>query len=252
VEMTGQQRIAAPPPRVWEMLNDPDILKRCIPGCQVLTRESDEKLRATLEIKIGPIGVRLNGTVTLSDIDPPKGYSMAVEGQGGTVGNVKGAVKVRLATDNNGGTLLSYAVAAQVGGRLAQLGGPIIDTTARQLAGKFFQQLDAVLGKPAEAPLVPAAATGQQIPAATSSTHAAPSRAANIAWLLALVVATLVGYLIGHARRGGGDSDWLGLAIGLLLMSVAAAGFEFGRRTAAPVVVLDSSLLARLIDEKKR
>lgn len=248
MEMTGQQRIAAPPPQVWEMLNDPDILKRCIPGCQVLTRESDEKLRATLEIKIGPIGVRLNGTVTLSDIDPPKGYSMTVEGQGGTVGNVKGAIKVRLASDDNGGTLLSYEVAAQVGGRLAQLGGPIIDTTARQLAGKFFQQLDAVLGKPAEAPLVPQSSAA----AATFSAHAAPSRAANIAWLLALVVAALVGYLIGHARRGGGDSDWLGLAIGLLLMSVAAAGFEFGRRTAAPVVVLDSSLLARLIDEKKR
>lgn len=249
MEMTGQQRISAPPPRVWDMLNDPEILKRCIPGCQTLTKESDEKLRATLEIKIGPIGVRLNGTVTLSDIDPPKGYSMTVEGQGGTVGNVKGAIKVRLAADNTGGTLLSYEVAAQVGGRLAQLGGPIIDSTAKQLAGKFFQQLDAVLGKPAE---VPAAAAGQQIPAATSSIHAAPSRAANIAWMLALVVAALVGYLIGHAQRGGGDSDWLGLAIGLLLMIVAAAGFEFGRRTAAPVVVLDSSLLARLIDEKKR
>jgi uncharacterized protein len=255
MQMTGQQRICAPRQRVWDALYEPDILERCIPGCQGLTRESDERLRATIEIKIGPIGVRLNGTVTLSDIDPPNGYSMTLEGQGGTVGSVKGGVKVRLTADNNGGTLLSYEVDAQVGGRLAQLGGPIVDATAKQLAARFFQRLDSSVGKPVE----PAASTqaavtapaGPQIPAPTSPAYTQLSHGFPVAWLLALVVASLVGYLIGHAQRGG-ESDWMGLAIGLLLVIVAAAGFEFGRRTGAPVVVLDRSLLARLSDEAKR
>ena len=253
MQMTGQQRISAPRQRVWDALYEPDILERCIPGCQGLTKESDERLRATIEIKIGPIGVRLNGTVTLSDIDPPNGYSMTLEGQGGTVGFVKGGVKVRLDADNNGGTLLSYEVNAQVGGRLAQLGGPIVDATAKQLAARFFQQLDSSVGKPVEPAILAQPAVtvpaGPQIP--TPPAYTRLSRVFPVAWMLALVVAALVGYLIGHAPRGG-ESDWMGLAIGLLLVIVAAAGFEFGSRAAAPVVVLDPSLLARLTDEAKR
>jgi carbon monoxide dehydrogenase subunit G len=256
MQMTGQQRISAPRQQVWDNLNDPDILRRCIPGCQGLTKESDERLRAILEIKIGPIGVRLNGTVTLSDIDPQNSYSMTLEGQGGTVGFVKGAVKVRFAADDHGGTLLSYEVDAQIGGRLAQLGGPIIDSTARQLAAKFFQQLDSIIADPVDPNASPqpavAGSSSPQTSQAASPAYPPLSRAPPVAWMLALVVAALVGYLIGHAQRGGGESDWLGLAIGLLLMIVAAAGFEFGRRAAAPVVVLDSALLARLINEAKR
>ena len=253
MQMTGEQRISASRQRVWDALYEPGILERCIPGCQGLTRESDERLRATIEVKIGPIGVRLNGTVTLSDIDPPNGYSMTLEGQGGTVGFVKGGVKVRLAADNNGGTLLSYEVDAQVGGRLAQLGGPIVEATAKQLAARFFQQLDSNVGKPVEPPVSTQSAVtgsaGPQFPAPPAYTQL--SRGFPVAWILALVVAALVGYLIGHAQRGG-ESDWMGLAIGLLLVIVAAAGFEFGRRAAAPVVVLDPALLARLSDEAKR
>jgi uncharacterized protein len=255
MQMTGQQRISAPRQRVWDALYEPDILERCIPGCQGLTKESDERLRAIIEIKIGPIGMRLNGTVTLSDIDPPNGYSMRLEGQGGTVGFVKGGVKVRLAADNNGGTLLSYEVDAQVGGRLAQLGGPIVDATAKQLAAKFFQQLDSSVGIPVKPAILaqPAvtAPAGPQIAAPTPPAYTQLSRGFPATWMLALVVAALVGYLIGRAPRGG-ESDWMGLAIGLLLVIVAAAGFEFGRRAAAPVVVLDPALLARLTDEAKR
>jgi hypothetical protein len=179
---------------------------------------------------------------------------MTLEGQGGTVGFVKGGVKVRLAADNNGGTLLSYEVDVQVGGRLAQLGGPIVDATAKQLAAGFFQQLESSVGKPVEPAVLaePAvtAPAGSQIPTPTPLAYTPLSRGFPVAWVLALVVASLVGYLIGHAQ--GGESDWMGLAIGLLLVIVAAAGFEFGRRTAAPVVVLDPSLLARLTEEAKR
>ena len=262
MQMTGEQRIAASRQKVWEALNDPDVLRRCIPGCQSLEKEADDRLKATVEIKIGPIGARFNGAVTLSDLDPPNGYTITGEGQGGTVGFAKGGAKVRLA-ESDGGTLLSYEVDAQVGGRLAQLGGPIIDATAKQLAGKFFQEFGAVVSG-AGAPAGPAAATASAQSASSAASTAAaapaaayaPARAAPApslpaAWLLALCVAALVGYLIGHAQ-GGGGSDWMGLSIGLLVVIVAAAGFEFGRRSAAPLVVLDPALLARLSAESGR
>ncbi|CAN7586517.1 carbon monoxide dehydrogenase subunit G [Phenylobacterium sp. LjRoot219] len=255
MQMSGQQRIHAPRRQVWEALNDPEILKRSIPGCQSLEKEADDRLKATVEVKIGPIGARFNGAVTLADLDPPNGYTIIGEGQGGTVGFAKGGAKVRLADDGAGGTLLSYDVDAQVGGRLAQLGGPIIDATAKQLAGKFFDQFGQQVGgaPPAAAAApdsaaAPSAASRAPAPAPTAATR--PSGAPPMAWILALVVASLVGYLIGHGQ-GGEGSDWMGLAIGLLVVVVAAAGFEFGRRAAAPTVVLDPSLLARLVEESK-
>lgn len=258
MQMTGQQLIAASRQRVWEALNDPEVLRRCIPGCQSLEKESDDRLTATVEVKIGPIGARFNGAVTLSDLDPPNGYTITGEGQGGTVGFAKGGAKVRLA-DDAGGTLLTYDVDAQVGGRLAQLGGPIIDATAKQLAGKFFEQFGQIVAGEA-APAQAAAATASA--ASAAATSAAPARAPApaavspaglpVAWMLAVCVAALVGYLVGHGHGGGGaSSDWMGLAIGLLVVVVAGAGFEFGRRAAAPVVMLDPALLARLGQETK-
>jgi carbon monoxide dehydrogenase subunit G len=251
MQMTGEQRIAASRQAVWEALNDPDVLRRCIPGCQSLEKEGDERLRATVEIKIGPIGARFNGAVSLSDLDPPNGYTITGEGQAGTVGSAKGGAKVRLAEDK-GATLLSYTVDAQVGGRLAQLGGPIIDATAKQLAGKFFEQFGQIVGAPA--PVAPSAATRKSAAAPTAApTPAGSARGLPVAWILALVVAALTGYLVGHAHGpDGGGSEWMGLSIGLLVVIVAAAGFEFGRRSAAPIIVLDPPLFARLTDEAKR
>lgn len=242
MKMTGEQMIAAPRQKVWEGLNNPEVLRQCIPGCQSLEKEADGRLTAVVAIKIGPIGARFSGAVTLSELDPPHGYTITGEGQGGTVGSAKGGAKVRL-TEAAGGTLLSYEVEAQVGGRLAQLGGPIIDATAKQLAGKFFEQFNAILA-PAAPPAAAAAPARAALAAGPAPAHAAPARGFPAAWLLGLVVAALVGYLVGHAS--GGQSDWMGLAIGLLLMIVAAAGFEYGRRAAAPVVVLDAAVLARL------
>lgn len=257
MQMTGQQRIPAPNTRVWEALYDPEVLRRCIPGCQSLTKESDERMLAAADIRIGPIGARFTGTVTLSNIDPPRGCSMTIEGRGGTVGFVKSGAKVRLADDGSGGTLLSYEVEAEVGGRLAQLGGPLIDAAARQLAGKFFQQFAAVMGRTAEEPAKPllAMAERSEAPAAPAArapaTPASASRGGPSAWILAVALAALIGYLVGHAGRGGA-ADWLGLAIGLLLLIVGAVCFELGRRAAAPVVTLDASVLARLIEEAER
>jgi uncharacterized protein len=257
--MTGEQRIAASRRRVWEALNDPDILRQCIPGCQSLEKEADERLKATVAIKVGPISARFNGTVTLSDLDPPNAYMIAGEGQGGAAGFVKGNAKVRL-SDDAGSTLLSYEVDAQVGGRLAQLGGAIIDATAKQLAGSFFKKFGEIVA-PAEptvvAPPPPPEQHAANSTAPNIAASGAPSQAAipapaprpqglPMAWILTVVVAVLVGFLLGRAEGGDGLSDWAGLAIGLLIVIVAAAGFEFGRRAAAPVVMLDQALLERL------
>jgi len=257
MKMSGEQRIAASRTQVWASLNDPDVLRRCIPGCQSLSRESEHRMVATAEIKIGPIGARFNGAVELSDIDPTNSYTLTIEGNAGTVGFVKSIAKVRL-VDDGAGTLLSYDVDAQVGGRLAQLGGPIIDATAKQLAARFFSQFGKLVGAPAEAPAaaVPGAAPAAAPGAPASPAYpgalppmAAPARGTPVAWILAMVVAALVGYLIGHGQGAAPGSEWMGLAIGLLIVIVAAAGFEFGRRAAAPVVTLDARLLARLLQE---
>ena len=260
MQMTGQEGIPAPRRRVWDALYDPDILRQCIPGCQSLAKESAERMRATADIKIGPIGARFNGMLTLTDVDAPNGYTLTIEAQGGTVGLIRSGAKVRLADDGAGGTTLSYEVAAQVSGRLAQLGGPLIDATARQLAGRFFRQFGMIVGRPTTMPAAASTATAAASAASAGAglggstreprAQALPPRGSPVAWMLGLVVAALVGYLVGHAQRSGG-SDWMGLAVGLLLLIVAATAFELGRRAATPVVTLDASLLARLIQDAK-
>lgn len=246
MQITGQETIAAPRQQVWDSLFDPETLKRCIPGCQSLTQEADNRMRVIAEVKIGPIGARFNALVTRSDVAPLQGYTMQIEGHGGTVGFVKSVAKLRLSEGANGATLLGYDLDAEVGGRLAQLGGPILDATSKQLSGKFFRQLGAVLAAP---DVVAAPAP----PKAAASAAAAPAQARSlpVAWLLALCVAALVGYLIGHAGHSDHGSDWMGLAIGLLVLIVAGAGFELGKR-AAPVVMLDPSALARWLEERRK
>jgi carbon monoxide dehydrogenase subunit G len=248
MQITGQETIAAPRQQVWDSLLDPETLKRCIPGCQSLTQEADNRLRVIAVVKIGPIGARFNALVTRSDVTPLQGYTMQIEGHGGTVGFVKSTAKLRLSEGANGATVLGYDLDAEVGGRLAQLGGPILDATSKQLSGKFFRQLSSVLGT------AQAAATTMQPAAAEVAVSQTPKQGASgvpVAWLLALCVAALVGYLVGHADRADRASDWMGLALGLLIVIVAAAGFEFGKRS-APVVMLDPAALARLLEERKK
>jgi uncharacterized protein len=245
MKLTAEQRIAAPRQRVWEALNDPEVLRASIPGCQSLDKVADDRFTATVEVKVGPIGARFKGAVSLTDLDPPNGYTLLLEGSGGIAGSVKGSAKVRL-SEYPGGTLISYEVEAQVGGRMAQLGGPIIDATSKQLAGKFFGRFGEIVTAGAGA-TEPARGAETALTLATS----APPSAANssglpMAWILATVVAALTGFLLGHGQ-GGLGSDWAGLSIGLLLIVIAGAAFEYGRRAAAPVVVLDTALLRRLI-----
>ncbi|MCW1429894.1 carbon monoxide dehydrogenase subunit G [Novosphingobium sp. JCM 18896] len=238
--MKGEQRIAAPRTKVWEALNDPNVLRQCIPGCQTLDKVGDDRLEAVVEIKIGPIGARFKGAVTISDAKPPESYKISGEGQGGTVGNAKGGAKVHL-TEVDGGTLLAYEVEAQVGGRLAQLGGPIIDATAKQLAGKFFTKFGEVVEGPAAAP----AATAPVASAAPAAPGAAPAAAPIAApqyvavpaplqpvgtpwiWIVATALALISGFLIGRSDAG---EVWM--IVGLLaLLVTGVAGFQAGKRS---------------------
>ncbi|HTU62176.1 MAG TPA: carbon monoxide dehydrogenase subunit G, partial [Polyangiales bacterium] len=200
MQMSGQETIAASRQRVWDTLYDPEVLKRCIPGCQSLTQETEDRLRVIAEIKIGPIGARFNAVVTRSDVDAPRACAMRIEGQGGTVGFVKSGAKLRLSDAANGGTVLAYEVDAEVGGRLAQLGGPILDATAKQLSAKFFRQLGAAIGAP---PVAAATTTTGALPA-TASAPATAARSPSPWWTaLAVCIAALVGYLLGNAEAAG-------------------------------------------------
>jgi uncharacterized protein len=135
--MNGEVQLAAPREVVWAKLNEPDVLKASIPGCEELERTEDNGFRAAVKVKVGPVSARFKGRVTLSDLDPPNGYKINGEGEGGVAGFAKGGATVRLA-EQDGGTLLSYDVEAQIGGKLAQLGQRLINGTAKKLADEFF------------------------------------------------------------------------------------------------------------------
>ena len=254
MKMASEQRIEASRQRVWEALNDPQILRASIPGCQSLDKEAADRFTATVEVRVGPIGARFKGTVSLAELDPPNGYTLNLEGNGGIAGSVKGSAKVRLGEEADG-TLISYDVDAQVGGRMAQLGGPIIDATAKQIASKFFGRFGEIVGgaNPAGPPPDrPATSSNSAVvaPGVVAASARVPAGGLPMAWILAIVVAALAGFLVGRGQ-GGGGSDWAGLAIGLLVIVVAGAAFEYGRRLGAPVVMLDSASLRRLIEGPK-
>ncbi len=152
MDMIGERRIVAPRRKVWDALNDPVVLKASIPGCESLEQQPNGGFKAVASVKIGPIAARFNGNVALSDLDPPNGYTISGEGQGGVAGFAKGGAKVHLVDDGNA-TRLSYEVHAQVGGKLAQLGARLIDASAKQMADAFFDRFSALVAPPTvEAP----------------------------------------------------------------------------------------------------
>ncbi len=159
MDMTGERRIPAPRQTVWIALNDPATLKASIPGCESLEKLSDSELKATASVKIGPIAARFTGKVQLLDLNPPNSYRIEGEGQGGVAGFAKGGAVVKL-VDEGAGTLLTYDVKAQVGGKIAQLGARLIDATAKQMADAFFTKFAAEVTA-----LVPSAPTAAGKPA---------------------------------------------------------------------------------------
>ena len=139
MDMTGERRIPAPRQKVWDALNDPQMLKACIPGCESIERQPNGDLKATAAVKIGPISTRFSGNIQLLDLDPPNSYRIAGEGQGGAAGFAKGGATVNLA-DDGPFTLMRYDVKAQVGGKIAQLGARLVDATSKQMADAFFDK----------------------------------------------------------------------------------------------------------------
>ncbi len=135
--MSGEATLPAARPKVWAMLNDADVLKACIPGCQSLEKVGDNGFAAVAKLKIGPVSATFRGKVELSDIIPDVGYTISGEGEGGVAGFARGGAKVSLA-DADGGTLLRYEVEGHVGGKIAQLGSRLIDSVAKGMADKFF------------------------------------------------------------------------------------------------------------------
>lgn len=150
MDMNGERRIPAPRQRVWEGLNDPEILKQCIPGCETIAKTSDTEFTAKVVARVGPVRASFAGKVTLSDLDPPLGYTISGEGTGGVAGFAKGGAKVTL-EEEGGETVLRYGVQAQVGGKLAQIGSRLIDATARKMAEQFFSKFVEVMSPPSVA-----------------------------------------------------------------------------------------------------
>lgn len=147
----GEERIEAPLDKVWEALNDPEILKACIPGCESLEKKSDTELEAVVTLKIGPIKAKFNGEVRLENLNPPHSYTIVGEGKGGVAGFAKGGADVTLSEDGPDATVLAYEANADVGGKIAQLGSRLIASTSKKLAGQFFSEFNRQVGGEAEA-----------------------------------------------------------------------------------------------------
>lgn len=145
MDMSGEYKIAAPRERVWAALNDPEILRQSIPGCEELNKLSDTELEAAARAKIGPVSARFKGKVTLSELNPPESYLLTGEGSGGAAGFAKGEAKVVLTPDGEA-TVLRYTVKATIGGKLAQLGQRLVDGAAKKMADDFFDKFAELAG----------------------------------------------------------------------------------------------------------
>jgi carbon monoxide dehydrogenase subunit G len=200
MDMKGEYRIPAARRAVWEALNDVEVLKAAIPGCETINRLSPTEIEATVVAKVGPVKASFKGLVTLSDIDPPNGYTISGEGKGGVAGFAKGGAKVRLA-DDPAGTLLSYDVTASVGGKLAQIGARLIDSTAKKLADDFFAHFGALAAAraaampPAQTVMTPAPSSVTVPPAVAKAAPVKPA-ADTTATVIAVAEAVVVAVIL--------------------------------------------------------
>jgi len=195
MDMTGEYRIPAARETVWRALNDPQILKQCIPGCETVDKTSDTEFTARVAVAVGPVKAKFSGKVTLADLKPPESYTISGEGQGGVAGFGKGSANVRLDAEAPAVTLLRYTAQASVGGKLAQIGTRLVDATARKLADEFFGKFAVVVAAPAEAaaPSAPAAEAPSVAPP-----PARPALAPTV-WVPLLIVA--IGVLLWLVTR---------------------------------------------------
>jgi len=270
MDMTGQQRIPASREVVWTALNDPAVLQACIPGCQELVKSSDTQMAAVALIKVGPVTAKFQGAVTLSDFDPPNGYRITGEGQGGVAGFAKGSAVVRLEQDGDD-TILHYEVSAQVGGKLSQLGGRLIDATAKQMSGLFFkrfaEEIEALssestqIQNSVESAASASASAAENAPRQKTFHRPRPApmpmdvtpgifkhmKAIGIVLLLAAIGAGwyLSGGALPSLRADSGTHVSPDFTSGVLLVVVAAIGYLFGRQRTSTIHV-DRDILNQL------
>ncbi|WP_198373045.1 SRPBCC family protein [Roseomonas rosulenta] len=172
MDMSGERRIPAARTRVWDALNDPEMLRAAIPGCESVTRTADDAFEAKLALKIGPMAAKFGAKVKLENINAPASYTISGEGNGGAMGFAKGGADVALEEVGPEETVLRYTVKAQVGGKMAQLGARLIDSTAKQMSDQFFDRFAAALTPPAPAEEAAPAAAAPAAPRAPITTPA--------------------------------------------------------------------------------
>jgi carbon monoxide dehydrogenase subunit G len=187
--MSNSRVIPAPPAKVWAALNDPEALKASVPGCESLERVDDTTWKATVAAKVGPVSARFSGTMKIVDSAPPDGYTLRFDGQGGAAGFANGEAKVTLAPAEGNATLLGYAVKAQVGGKIAQIGSRLIDAAAAKIADEFFTRFSDRVAPPAA---VPVDETGEIVQVGAGR---APGNQPWIRWVSLAVIAAIVAYL---------------------------------------------------------
>jgi hypothetical protein len=190
MELAGEQLIPLPQSRVWDALNDPQILGACIPGCESIKQVADNQYTIVMMAAVGPVKAKFNGNLTLSDINPPNSYSLAFTGSGGVAGFGKGGAKVSLIPDGTG-TKLVYHADAQVGGKLAQVGSRLIDGVAKKMAEEFFTRFNAAITPAPEAAPGAAAVMDAGTPPATGFRFT-PLRICLIVLAVALVAAVIM------------------------------------------------------------
>ncbi|MFN3592559.1 MAG: CoxG family protein [Thermaurantiacus sp.] len=202
MELKGEVRIAAEREKVWQALNDPEVLARSIDGVERLEASGENRFEGSMKAKVGPVRATFKGVVELSNIDPPNGYTLSGEGSGGVAGFAKGSADIGLEDTGDGATLLRYAVQSQVGGKLAQLGSRLVEGAARSYAESFFTNFRAIVEGPADAaPASPAPAAPESAREDVETMLADEERSGGIpplvwAGVLAIVILLLVAWLL--------------------------------------------------------
>jgi uncharacterized protein len=219
MELTGEQILPLPRERVWAALNDPEILKASVPGCESFERVEDNQFQMVMAATVGPIKARFKGKMVLTDLQPPQSYSLTFEGSGGAAGFGKGGAHVDLVSESSGATRLVYRSHAQVGGRLAQVGGRLIDGVARKMAEEFFGRFTAALVGPQEEGAGDAGAT------ASGSNRVAPEPSMPQGRAGGGTAAAAIGHAQGGAGSGLSGKAWawaFGAAVVVALIAVYA------------------------------